>query len=563
MNSVVPNDFEIEEFSTPAVWAPMQQVGRYTLLSLLGRGGMGEVWLAQVRGPQDFTKLFAVKRVVATLSDDLDSVNMLGEEARICAMLQHPNIIPIFEFGEHAGVSFFAMEFVSGDHLGMIFKVLETDPFPLPMYHRVAIIREIVSALSYAHTLKDPLGTPLNLVHRDVSPSNIIVTPEGQVKLLDFGVARADSRRHQTQGGRIKGKLHYMSLEQLTGKEIDGRADQFALGVVFAEFLAGRRSQETSLADATPAGFVGELLNGLPEETSPVLRSTIARMLSAEAEHRFPTMNDVDVALRTWLDESPRPTLSLSQALKSGMRRQIERREKLLEFVQRQSLASSSSGFSDGRQVPATITAPQRAVATPSLPSAVQADPSSRSGEVSRSLSMQSMQVAAFEQQQKPRWWLYAIPALLVLAVGVLWWATSRSSATEPTPIALVTVPADTEAVPATKPATPSEPQMLSTKTTQETSPATAATSESSDKKKSTAAKTPVKAGPTGQLSLQTTPWTQVYFGNRLLGETPLVNVALPVGTHRLRLVNEESSISTTIEVVIEAKKKTVKTLKL
>ncbi len=552
MIPIAPQEFEIDEVNSSAVWAPLQEIGRYRLLSLLGRGGMGEVWLARIHGPQDFVKLFAIKRVVATLADDIDTVSMLAEEARLCAMLQHQNIVPIFEFGEHAGVAFFAMEFVSGEHLGLILKELESDPFHFPQYHRVAIIKDIASALSYAHTLKDPLGKPLNLVHRDVSPSNIMVTPEGQVKLLDFGVARADSRRYETQGGRIKGKIHYMSMEQLSGKPIDGRADQFSLGIVFAEFLAGRRSQEMSLVDTSPAGFVSELLGALPSETPPELRSIIQRMLCINAAERFDSMEDVEFALRKWLDSSPRPSVSLPQVLREGMKRQIKRREEMLDFIQRQMATSQyPSPSAPGAATGVTRTRPMELGMTQDKLAS-----GSRSHSQVTAMSV-SYEASKIELAQNRRRSAYIIAAL-VLAIGLLILAFFAQPSTLPTPVPTVAevtpavvVPKDTALTkPLEKPLNPTVPSINGTTTGAGLKP-------SEGVKNTPTAKAP------GQLTLQTKPWTRVYWGSRLLGETPLTNYNLPQGHYKLRLVNEESSISTTVDVDIESKKKTVKRLDL
>ena len=215
--------------------------GRYTLLRPIGRGGMAEVWKAKIHGAQNFQRLVVVKRILPHLSSDPEFVRMFTVEAMLSARLNHPNIVQVFEFAEVAGERYLAMEYVHGINLGDLQKRLKGVPVPVGM--AAHLVREICLALGYAHALPDDDGKPLSLIHRDVSPSNVMIGYDGGVKLLDFGVAKALSSTDElTRTGALKGKVAYMSPEAVDGElSLDGRTDIFAAGVVLYELLTGKR----------------------------------------------------------------------------------------------------------------------------------------------------------------------------------------------------------------------------------------------------------------------------------------------------------------------------------
>jgi serine/threonine protein kinase len=215
--------------------------GRYTLLRPIGRGGMAEVWKAKIHGAQNFQRLVVVKRILPHLSSDPEFVRMFTVEAMLSARLNHPNIVQVFEFAEVAGERYLAMEYVHGINLGDLQKRLKGVPVPVAM--AAHLVREISLALGYAHALPDDDGKPLSLIHRDVSPSNVMIGYDGGVKLLDFGVAKALSSTDElTRTGALKGKVAYMSPEAVDGElTLDGRTDIFAAGVVLYELLTGKR----------------------------------------------------------------------------------------------------------------------------------------------------------------------------------------------------------------------------------------------------------------------------------------------------------------------------------
>lgn len=242
-------------------------VGRYRPLRLLGRGGMAEVWLAEVAGPQGITRQVALKLVLPSYSRNEQVVRMFLDEARVASRLTHPNIVQVHDFGEADGRYFIAMEYAQGTNLRGALKRLLARGERMPEVVAAAIGGQAASALAYAHALADAEGHPLGVVHRDISPENLLLTREGVVKVLDFGIAKAADRNEETQFGTLKGKPAYMSPEQATGKPLDGRSDVYSLGATLWEAVAGRKLYA---ADDMLA-ILNALANGTPEDLRDAL----------------------------------------------------------------------------------------------------------------------------------------------------------------------------------------------------------------------------------------------------------------------------------------------------
>ncbi|WP_394828645.1 serine/threonine protein kinase [Pendulispora albinea] len=210
-------------------------IGKYQLIADLEQGGMGNVYIAMAQGPGSFSKLVVLKELKPEFARDPDFLAMFYEEARVASRLHHPNIVHTYEVGSEGDRHFIAMEYLSGQSLARVLSARHLG-FPLEMYLRV--LCEVLRALEYAHALTDFDGSPMGLVHRDVNPENVFVTYDGQVKLLDFGIAKAKNSRVKTRVGVFKGKPWYMAPEQLTG-DITVRTDFFAIGVMIWEAVAG------------------------------------------------------------------------------------------------------------------------------------------------------------------------------------------------------------------------------------------------------------------------------------------------------------------------------------
>ena len=277
---------------------------KYQLLMELGRGGMGVVHLAMVRGPGGFVKLFVLKMLKAQLLGDERAHGMFTEEARISARLAHPNIVQVFEVTDFDGSPTIVMEYLDGQPLHVI---LGDESLPRGMY--LHVITKLLAGLHAAHELRDYAGTPLDLVHRDVSPHNVFVLYDGQVKVLDFGIAKAAGSEVHTLTGELKGKIRYMAPEQLRGETIDRRADIFAVGVMLWEALAGRR-----LWDQIPEGDVmlsllTDKVPRLPAEldVSPELREICEKALQAAPERRYSSAAELQRDLERQLPIGPEP----------------------------------------------------------------------------------------------------------------------------------------------------------------------------------------------------------------------------------------------------------------
>ncbi|MEZ4366505.1 MAG: serine/threonine-protein kinase [Kofleriaceae bacterium] len=217
------------------------RIGKYEVLDRIAVGGMAELLKARIVGDGGFEKLVAIKKILPHLSGDASYVEMFLDEARLTARLDHPNIVQVFELGTDADTPYIAMQYVDGlDVLGLLRECARTQ-IRLPPHLAGFIARQILDALDFAHHAHDSSGRPLRVVHRDISPGNVLVSWRGDVKLTDFGIARAIERRHRTEAGMLKGKYGYMSPEQVMGTDLDARSDIFSMGVVLAEMVMARR----------------------------------------------------------------------------------------------------------------------------------------------------------------------------------------------------------------------------------------------------------------------------------------------------------------------------------
>jgi len=225
----------------PEEEAVLEQFGNYNLLEKVAVGGMAELFKARQRGVHNFEKTVAIKRILPHLSDNDEFVRMFIDEAKLAAQLSHPNIVQIYDLGKAGGFYYIAMEFVDGRDLRSLLRKVREYKLPMPEALAATVIMKIASALDYAHRKRAIDDKELKLVHRDISPQNILISYEGAVKLVDFGIAKAATKNAQTQSGALKGKLLYMSPEQALGEPLDGRSDIYSLGLVLTELLTGER----------------------------------------------------------------------------------------------------------------------------------------------------------------------------------------------------------------------------------------------------------------------------------------------------------------------------------
>jgi serine/threonine protein kinase len=215
------------------------EFGKYVLTRLIATGGMAEIFLAHEKAHPD--QPMVIKRILPHLIESSEFVSMFLDEARIAAQLHHENVVEIFDVGRVDGAYFIGMEYVHGEDIRRIYNQAYKRQQSLPLSHSIRIIAEAAIGLGFAHRLPDLTGKPLGLVHRDVSPQNILVGYQGGVKVVDFGIAKAASKVSETRAGVLKGKYSYMSPEQATGDPLDHRTDIFALGIILYETTTGTR----------------------------------------------------------------------------------------------------------------------------------------------------------------------------------------------------------------------------------------------------------------------------------------------------------------------------------
>ncbi|MBL8921744.1 MAG: serine/threonine protein kinase [Myxococcaceae bacterium] len=295
----------------------LETYGRYQLIKKLATGGMAQIYLARQLGVQGFEKLLVVKRILPHLAENEDFITMFLDEARIAARLNHPNVVQIFDLGQQDDTFYIAMEYIHGEDVRKIWKQAERQgtPIPLPLICRIVI--EACAGLDYAHKKTDPGGRPLNIVHRDISPQNILVSFEGGVKVVDFGIAKAADQATVTKSGVLKGKYSYMSPEQAQGRPVDARTDVFALGVVLYELLTGarlfKRANDIQTLNAVTECKIeppSRVDDRVPADLDPIVMKALAR----ERDDRYVNAREMQQALEDWVLKNKLPSGSVHLA---------------------------------------------------------------------------------------------------------------------------------------------------------------------------------------------------------------------------------------------------------
>ena len=285
-------------------------LGKYRLLKLLARGGMGEVYLARHEGLKGFSKTVVVKKILAGLSEDKAFSEMFVNEARLSALLTHPNLVQVFDLGESEQGLYLAMEYVHGHSLRAIEQQLTKRSLKMPPELAARICQQALLGLHHAHRALNDLGQPLNLVHRDVSPDNILVGYDGSVKVTDFGIAKASglAASRFTMAGVVKGKVAYMPPEQLKAERLDGRTDCYAMGVVLYELLSGKRPFAANTDTQLMLAIVQENPKPLREVLSsvdPQLEHVVLKALEKHPNDRFQSAGQMAEALAAYAQTKP------------------------------------------------------------------------------------------------------------------------------------------------------------------------------------------------------------------------------------------------------------------
>ncbi len=285
-----------------------ERFGKYLIVGELALGGMAELFLGVHRGLEGFVKVVVIKRVLPHFSDNAAFVRMFVEEARLAARLEHANIVRTHEFGEVDGRYYTVMEYLPGEDLAKVLDRLAAARQQLAYAAAATIIAQVCAGLHFAHQLTDSAGAPLGLVHRDVNPANIVLTYAGEVKLIDFGIAKT-AMHTKTAAGTLKGKLAYMSPEHLLARDVDRRSDVFAAGIVLWELLTGSplfvRANEAATIHAIMNDPVPPVRRTRPDVPA-ALEAIVARALARAPAERYPTAEAMQLELEAFLDGQPR-----------------------------------------------------------------------------------------------------------------------------------------------------------------------------------------------------------------------------------------------------------------
>lgn len=273
---------------------------KYVLLDLIGIGGMAEIYRAKLLGDKGFEKQIVIKKLLPQVAQDKELIRLFIGEARLAALLQHDNIAATYDFGEIDGDFFLAMEYLSGKDLYTVLQRAREHKRPLAIKDALVIASKICEGMDYAHRLKDLQGKPLNIIHRDLTPHNIFITYDGKIKIFDFGVAKAEMLDNRTRAGVVKGKLSYMSPEQLSGEVIDFRSDIFSIGILLYEMLSGRRMYTGDTATlikkciTVDYDHLENIAPDLPSELYAILHKALARDLESRYQGCADMQADID-----------------------------------------------------------------------------------------------------------------------------------------------------------------------------------------------------------------------------------------------------------------------------
>jgi len=560
-------------------------LGKYHIFATLGRGGMADVYLAVARGPVGFNKLVVVKRLRAQLAEEPTFRQMFLDEARLAARLNHPNIVQTFEVGEENGTYFIAMEYLEGQALNRLIRevIKQNVAIAPPLCAKIAA--DALLALSYAHSLRDYDGSPLGIIHRDVSPHNVFVTYDGQVKLVDFGIAKAASTTTETEVGVLKGKVAYMAPEQALGGAIDARADVFSMGILLWELLTRQRLLPGDNAAVT----LHRLMNQpIPRASSvmslpPELDAIVARALEKDPMRRFQSAAEMRDALEGFVVRSgftvrTDDLAALLTQLFAPVREEVqgkvraymaqfhragstnEVRALTAESLQRVGNVASGTGSSASllRLGGSGSTMGQHGGTFPA-PGSIGFAPPAQEPRRERSIILPIVIAGCF---------MLAIAALLVFGLRKNG-DTTRTVVGEPTsvapapsvPVASASTPtADTATTVASGPVTSGS--TASSPTTRHPV-AIVPTGRGAATPKPTATEAPTApataAAEPGFLTFDTYPFTKVSENGRALGTTPLVHVALSPGAHTLTVENADQGIKSAVTVTIKSGETTTK----
>ncbi len=574
---------------------PGSRLGRYEIVKRIATGGMAELFLARTVGLMSVQQVVVIKRILPQLASQNEFVEMFLDEARIAATLQHPNIVQMHDVGEENGNYYIAMEYLHGEDARSIMVATLKQQRRLPMPVALHMVVGVAAALQYAHEKVDFDGKPLKIVHRDVTPQNIVATFDGNIKLVDFGIAKASNRLNETRFGTLKGKVAYMSPEQCTGQPLDRRSDIFSLGIVLFELTLSRRLFRGKSDFEILKSIVEEPIprpTAIDAQYPPELERIVLKALTRDAAGRYQTARELQIDLEEFARKN---LIALGATTTSEFVSEIFGRK--LEAWREASTKGKSLMQILEEQPEVTLDEDEVVELSPEDQSAVRRAHAGRAAlleEIERKKRamepLDEEELAALDTtapvDKIPRRSLglaIGIPFLasLLLVSVYLWRLPHPSQATKPSPPPASEAPAPVAAAPPVpvveaknpseraEPAEPAEPKPPAEPPPAE--PAAEAVAEAAAKPKPTTAKQermPARriakgrekqrppsaepaAGGVGKLMIASKPWVNVTIDGKSYGQTPL-GVELPAGTHTMLVTNPEFSIKRTISISIK-----------
>jgi serine/threonine protein kinase len=399
----------------------LEEYGNYYLLEKIAVGGMAELFKARQRGVQGFQKIVAIKRILPHLSDNEEFVTMFIDEAKLAAQLTHPNIVQIFDLGKASGSYYIAMEYVDGKDLRSLLRKVREYHLPFPEPVAAFVVMKVAVALDHAHRKKALNDRELKLVHRDISPQNILISSDGAVKLVDFGIAKAATKNTQTLAGALKGKLLYMSPEQALGQPLDNRSDLYSLGLVLFELLTGERcfhaDSELGVLEKVRMGRISDVQSINPS-ISRQMAAIVNKCLQKNVEMRYPSARFLERDLKDLLvRQSSEPTdhdvAEYINALLKGTKEQVEE-----VMAARFAVRATVSNGEKGTGKPAGEMFRGKLEDQPTATAVVQ-----KHGQVQIPIPLPEME--SMESGHSP--WLVRAIILLLIIIPVLIWIAWRS----------------------------------------------------------------------------------------------------------------------------------------
>ena len=532
-------------------------LGRYKLLALLATGGMAEIHLARQEGIKGFERLVVVKKILPHLAVEEAFLEMFFDEARIASLLNHPNIVQIYDLGQEGDDYFMAMEYLEGESLSFLEREARKKERYMTPALAAGIVAQVCDGLEYAHAFKRHDGQTMNIVHRDVSPQNIIVLFSGGVKLVDFGIAKAASQMHKTRAGSIKGKLSYLAPEQCLGKPVDHRTDVFSLGIVLWELLTRRRLFKRDSEGATLNAVMNE---EIPEIRTmrpqvPVSLAAVAmRALQKAPEERFQSAGEMSAALRDYLLKTGEAagTAEISAFVNGALGERAQNKRSMLERLR----------TSDKKEIDVTMLNPESSESMPSRSRIEELPTPTDPDKVVAKLPPPPIEElftphpeAAPEpvrRKKLPTAFWGAVAGLLVGLAVVLVWAMSKDISSSKKRIQPAPPPEKVVVEPTAPPEPPPEPPPPEVEKPPPAPEKVVEKVENKPEPEEVAAKPEY-----GFLRVDTEPWSEVYLGRRKLGITPINRRKMRAGKFRLTFVNKDAGIRKTITVKIRPGKTT------